>query len=476
MFESTAAQGEGGRIADRAADGWSSANELEELVDALAVELGRPVGIDDQRHRVVAYSPHEDGRDDARAAAILRRRASEEAIQWFERRGVRQATTAVRTPANPSLGLARRICIPLRHADVAVGYLWIIDEPAMGDEQLARVLARARRTADLLHRNQLLRRHGRAQEETLLRAVAREPRESARRAADELVSGELLEPASAYAVLVLRATDAAASDRDAGEDVGGQLADSLERLRRTLAPRGVVTAMVGRDGIAVLACSAADDARRRGEALHALAQEMRCGSEFERVVVGIREVRSLVDLPQACEQARTAASVATRVRDAGDVLRWEELGSYATIAQARQAAHPADAIPECMARLLRLPDASWLVETLEVYLEAATDVTATASQLHIHRSSLYHRLRRIEAITAMDLRRGDDRLSLHLGLRLWRMAGSPALDGRGHAHICRPSATAACDTCAMETPAGGPSLDAARRQPVVPGRTEETST
>jgi sugar diacid utilization regulator len=463
------------RIADRAADGWSSANELEELVDALAVELGRPVGIDDQRYRVVAYSPHEDGRDDARAASILRRRAPDAAIEWFEQLGMRHATAAVRTPANLPLGLARRICIPLRHADVTVGYLWIIDEPGMGDEQLGRVLARARRIADLLHRNQLLRRHGRAQEETLLRTVAQEDRESARRAAEELVGGELLEPASTYAVLVLRATDAAVAGRDPGEDVSGHLADSIERLRRTLAPRRVVTAMLDRDGVAVLACSAPDDARRRGEALHALTQEMHCGSELERVVVGIREVRALADLPQACEQARVAATVATRVRGVGDVLRWEELGSYATIAQARQAAHPADAIPECMARLLRLPDASWLVETLEVYLEAATDVTATASQLHIHRSSLYHRLRRIEEITAMDLRRGDDRLSLHLGLRLWRMAGSPPLDGRGHAHICRPSATAACDTCAMETPPVVPSLEAARRQPV-PGRTEETST
>ncbi|GAA2552435.1 helix-turn-helix domain-containing protein [Pseudonocardia hydrocarbonoxydans] len=63
-----------------------------------------------------------------------------------------------------------------------------------------------------------------------------------------------------------------------------------------------------------------------------------------------------------------------------------------------------------------------LRETLAVYLDEAGSAPRTAKALALHRTSLYHRLRRIEEITGMDLSDGRDRLVLHLGLRLdsWR--------------------------------------------------------
>ena len=73
-------------------DAWSSATELQELVDALAAEIGRPVGIDDQRFEAIAYSPHEHDYDDVRAASILRRRAPQEVVEWLDDLGVRRAT------------------------------------------------------------------------------------------------------------------------------------------------------------------------------------------------------------------------------------------------------------------------------------------------------------------------------------------------------------------------------------------------
>jgi DNA-binding PucR family transcriptional regulator len=58
------------------------------------------------------------------------------------------------------------------------------------------------------------------------------------------------------------------------------------------------------------------------------------------------------------------------------------------------------------------------VETLEAYLDRAGDAQAAAAALFVHRTTLYHRLRRIERIAGVDLRDGDDRLLLHMALRL----------------------------------------------------------
>ena len=45
----------------------------------------------------------------------------------------------------------------------------------------------------------------------------------------------------------------------------------------------------------------------------------------------------------------------------------------------------------------------------------------TAEALNLHRATLYYRLQRIEEITGARLKVGEDRLALHLGLRLARL-------------------------------------------------------
>jgi DNA-binding PucR family transcriptional regulator len=63
------------------------------------------------------------------------------------------------------------------------------------------------------------------------------------------------------------------------------------------------------------------------------------------------------------------------------------------------------------------------VATLEVFLDLAGNVKATADALNVHRATLYYRLDRIEQVTGADLDRGEDRLTLHLGIKMARVAG-----------------------------------------------------
>jgi DNA-binding PucR family transcriptional regulator len=104
---------------------------------------------------------------------------------------------------------------------------------------------------------------------------------------------------------------------------------------------------------------------------------------------------------------------------------FSELGSYRTIAVLARDSTPGELLPASIAQLLAGPEAATLVTTLETYLDCAGDAQAAAAALFVHRSTLYHRLHRIEELLGVDLRAGDDRLELHLGLRLWRMGGSP---------------------------------------------------
>lgn len=67
-----------------------------------------------------------------------------------------------------------------------------------------------------------------------------------------------------------------------------------------------------------------------------------------------------------------------------------------------------------------------------MYLDTAGDAKRTVAQLHIHRATLYYRLRRIEELTDLDLSRGDDRLAAHLSLKLARLVGPLRPAAVGH--------------------------------------------
>jgi hypothetical protein len=71
-----------------------------------------------------------------------------------------------------------------------------------------------------------------------------------------------------------------------------------------------------------------------------------------------------------------------------------------------------------------------LLGTLETYLDLAGSAQRTAAALSLHRATLYYRLRRIEQIVGVDLEDGNDRLALHLSLKLARLAGIIAEPGR----------------------------------------------
>ena len=107
----------------------------------------------------------------------------------------------------------------------------------------------------------------------------------------------------------------------------------------------------------------------------------------------------------------------------GDVGAWSSLGIYRILAQLQPADLERETLHPGLLRLIEDPAHHDLVESLEAYFDRAGDMQATATYLALHRSSLYYRLSRVEEIAGVNLRSGDDRLALHLGIKMARLAG-----------------------------------------------------
>jgi DNA-binding PucR family transcriptional regulator len=130
----------------------------------------------------------------------------------------------------------------------------------------------------------------------------------------------------------------------------------------------------------------------------------------------------MTNLADSYREARLTARAASALDLRDEAARWERLGALQVIAElaetaTRRAIHPG------LQALIANADTTTLVETLEVYLDAACNAQVAAEELHLHRGSLYYRLQRVEELAHTTLHDGQERLSLHLELKLSRLTG-----------------------------------------------------
>ncbi|NUU21297.1 MAG: helix-turn-helix domain-containing protein, partial [Streptomycetaceae bacterium] len=142
-----------------------------------------------------------------------------------------------------------------------------------------------------------------------------------------------------------------------------------------------------------------------------------------RVVVGAGPVVDRLDaLPEAFDRAALAARAAAVLPGRDGFVRGEELGPYEVLLRIPAEDRRSLADLPAMRALDREDAQGVLAATLAAYFDNAGDVRRTAEVLCVHRATLYHRLRRIEAVTGCSLQDGDDRLTLHLGVKLRALA------------------------------------------------------
>ena len=387
---------------------------LQQTITRIAAELGRPALVEDHRRSVVAYSPHPDEIDEVRRRSILEHRADPAVHTWLSRLGIYAATSAVRVPGNPELGMLPRVCVPIGRSGIVFGHLWFI-EPAgvVQPLDLARARASAELVADEWARARMTEEGESAREAELARELVLGRAEvRRRRAADELVESGRFE--SGLLRVYVLTTDELPGSRAAPAD------DSVERwarkARRALGGRGVLT-LARRDHAAVVVPSSTGRFADTDRIAHVVAES--AGGELAgslRVAVGGEA--SVAMARESYRQARRALGIAASFRLQERVLHWDRLGVYRGLDSASAAGLRSGDFEPGLERLAAERDGDVLIETLESYLAAAGHVQTAAARLGVHRTSLYNRLNRAQRILGIDLDDGLDRLGVHISLLL----------------------------------------------------------
>ena len=375
--------------------------QLQVIAEQLAAALERSVIIDDAALRPVAVSAQTGLVDASRIEAVLQRRTSARHRQMLTERGIFKAREPVPIPAREA-GSLPRLCLPLAHRDQLLGFLWLIDEPPLTAAQVQRAQAAAAQAARLLHQ--------RAARQTaefgtfagladaLLHADDGDRAEAARKLTDEAA----LTGSPPYALGLIRyLADAPASQRDSLLQVAGD-------LRRRAAPGSFVLATPGQRELMAITTQ---------DATGPLRDAVRAWPGPPLVIGTAGAAAALAAVHAEQDNARYAAEVAAAVPAFSRAADWGALDSYAVF----QYLPRDEAAPEriCPGITAVLTERTGMYEaTIRAYLDCGANAQQAAALLHIHRTTLYWRLTRVSDLLAVDLSRGDDRLKLHLALKL----------------------------------------------------------
>ncbi len=395
---------------------------LQHVAEQLARALDRSVIIDDAGLRPVAVSPQTGLLDPSRVEAVLQRRTSAPLRRRLADYGVFAAREPVSIPGDADHAMLPRLCLPLAAGDQLLGFLWLIDEPALTPEQTASASAAARQAAQLLAQRAAWAADQFAVHSDLADGLLAAAADVRQRAADVL-AGQAALAAPPYAVAVIRPLRDTAGDlcnaagdlqRAAGDlrDAAGDLRRMAGDLRRRLAP-GIAVLASPRDGELVAITTDSQLAVLRRSAATVPGPPLAVGA--------CGGAATLAEVHAGFANARYAAQIAAAVPQFGRYADWAALGVYAVFQHVSRDRSGLERICPGISALLD-ERARLYRDAVLAFLDSGAHAQEAAAALHIHRTTLYWRLARAAELTSLDLSRGEDRLKLHLAFRLADLA------------------------------------------------------
>jgi PucR C-terminal helix-turn-helix domain len=408
--------------------------DYQELVDEISELLGAPATLENRDFELIAFGAYDSegeldpsALDPVRTRSILTRRSTAAVRTWFEGFGITRATAPVRIPPTPEAGVYRgRICLPVRHRGVVLGYVWLLDDdPGPTGGQLAAAMEVAGRIGALLA-DEAQAGAGLGRE---LRAVLVAESGWQRDMAVAELRTALGARADGPHTMVCVAPWPSADPDDAPSPrtvphatalctlpwgAAGHSLAVLVRLRSTDAATPALTA-------AARLLKEAEEARtasvRGAGARTAAAVAAGFAATAGGFAAGVGEARTgLAELGTVWQEAAAATRAALAEPRFGPVAEWARIGPYRLLT-----ALPSEASHDRAVTPLLTPAHRELARTAEAYLDNAGQAGRTAAALGIHRQTLYYRLSRVEQLTGLDLDDGEDRLLLHMALKGTRL-------------------------------------------------------
>jgi DNA-binding PucR family transcriptional regulator len=407
---------------------WGSGN-LENLADNLRDMLHCPVTIEDVNHRLLSYSSHDSHTDPARINTIIQRRVPEKVINRLWQEGIilklMQGEEPVRIEGIEDIGLGNRVAVSIRKNNEVIGYIWVVDEEArLSDEQL-KLLKMAADSA----RSELLQIHARKKkkqegyQDFLWQLLS--GRFTTREAVEEKFRQLNLEIPASYAAVVFKFK----------EDISNKIEQRIGYIFKTNQHVSVsFFVVVQREIILIVSPYMNKQTLAEKEVsrfIHFFTEEMEekfnaqnilgaSGSVYEELNKAVKSYQEAQEVIRLIERFPSELKGVSSYPELG-ILRYLDVIFEKKSKEGYE--HPA------IEKLVKYDkqNKTNLLETLEVYINNDSNVNDAAKVLHVHMNTLNYRIKRIAAITDINLKNTNEKMSLYLDLKLKRLEESTRL-------------------------------------------------
>lgn len=416
---------QGSQYLDSQGTGSSAMNDLFGLADVVGAVLGAPVTIEDRSSRVLAFSGRQGGVDQARSETILGRRVPERYTQLLEERGIFRRLLNDTAPVyveRLTEDMMPRVAVTVRASDEVLGSIWAAIEEPLSPERQEWLADAAQLVA--LH---LLRLRAEADIGQRLRA---EVLASLLKGGDpslETASRLGLAPGPSCVVAAVpceRTPASVEADRQ-------RLVTSLSVHLMAVRPRSAV-ARIGDVVYAVI--SPVDEFDREGHGPRRLLQEfLDYTDQGQKFLIGVgRPVDAFNDLVRSRADADKALRVLRQCSLGRQIVQFSDVQLESLLIRLGDiVADDGDLVLGPIDDLVSYDKRhnAGLVDTLIAYLDAFGDVAAASAAVHVHPNTFRYRLRRLSAISGVDLSDPGARFTVMLQLRLREIAlqnGTPS--------------------------------------------------
>ena len=393
-------------------------DSLEEFADVISEILQCSITIEDANHRLLAYSTHDERTDPARIATIMGRRVPEKVINSLWKEGIIPALLKdcepIRVKRIDDIGLGDRVAISIWNKEDVLGFIWALEiEKSLTEQDCT-----------------LLKRAAEAVKSKVLQLQTRKNKQEERSQEFfwKLLTGHMqineeiirnfhmlhITPASLFAVAVFHFEQEITSEEE----------KQISYLLKTSQHLKVLLYTIDRNQLILL--TSLDDVDQPFHEINSFVETFvhKMAKRF-----GIKSIRPAFSsiysdyqkIGKAYKETLTVLSIKEKFpSETASIHSYQNMGIYQLIDlllekrkheeyenQTLQKLHEYDRKYNCN-----------LVETLEVFLNKDSNVSAVAKALNIHANTLSYRLKRICEISEINLKDPNQKMMLYLDLKL----------------------------------------------------------
>lgn len=229
------------------------------------------------------------------------------------------------------------------------------------------------------------------------------------------------EEAAAHGIALAPSYVAIALESEPSGDAGDAAPASLRALAADLFRSGDADVGLAERGITLFVfvpAARAVDASNAKTAATLLPKSLARRKPPLRVSGGVGGVEPLANLQAGAAAAEAALAIGRRVYGAGTVAAFEDLGAYALLYRGADVERLRAFSAETLAPLRAYDEKhqTELERTLKLYFQVGQNVKTAAEQLHVHRHTVFYRLRQIAEIASRSLDSPHDQLTLRLAI------------------------------------------------------------